>query len=279
MSTPRAELDKARTDLATIEGEINALLAAKSDASRSAASFAGWRADHDAKTAERERLATLIQNLESEVAAVEADEARNELLKRHAAKITTNIKLAARIKSDLAKANAILTTLVRDIANAAIDDADINTRLPEGVDPLIPADILARGRAPLPRIDLEKSRVWLWTTLAGHIVGDQDAVVDRGNGRGRMGEGPYSVNCTSALFEQVSYHPAEPAERPQPLWQLRLPQPDGPGAAFDGSRCNYASDALAELARRVQATEPRLRPVEIELRPVPSIAAGEEVAA
>jgi hypothetical protein len=275
MSTPRTSLDQARTDLAAIEAELNVLLAAKSDASRSAAAFASWRADHDAKTAERDRLATRIENLELEVAIVEADEADQSLRKNHADRKAANEKLAQRIKSEIKKANSILMALIQDVALAAQEDAKINADLPDDLEPLMPADLLARGRPGLERQELNRTRVWLWiNTRGGSLIGDQDAVVDRGDGRGRVGEGPYSVNCARALFEQVSYHPAEPAERPTPFWQqLRLPRPDGPGLEFDGSRCNFAADALAELARRAQATESRERPIEIEFRPVPALAA------
>jgi hypothetical protein len=91
-----------------------------------------------------------------------------------------------------------------------------------------------------------------------------------------MGERAISHKCVAAPFGQVEYHPAEQTHA---LWQLRLPQPGGPGFEFDGTRCNYPADALAELARGTRASEPRERPIEIELRPAPSIAADEGVAA
>ena len=75
----------------------------------------------------------------------------------------------------------------------------------------------------------------------------------------------------AALFDQIEYHPAEQAERPQFLWGMRLPQSDGPGFIYDGARYNYAAEALAEIAKVARTNEPRERPVEIELRPVPSI--------
>ena len=78
--------------------------------------------------------------------------------------------------------------------------------------------------------------------------------------------------CTHALFDQVEYHPAEPAERPEALWQMRLPNSDGPGWAFDGAMCRFPSEVFAELARSARAGEPRERPSEIELKPVPSVA-------
>ena len=279
MTIPRVNLDEARVDLAAVANELHALTAAKSDASRSAASFGKWRADHDAKAAERDRLTALIETLERESAVVESTEAEAAMRRRYAAKVTANAKLAQRIKTDLARANSILLALVCDVAEAA-DDAAINAALPDDLEPLTPADFIARGRPGLDRKELKKTRVMLWVNArGGGLIGDQDAVADRGNGLGRIGEGAYVVTCSRALFEQIEYFPAEPAERPQALWQLRLPQPDGPGLAFDGAKCNYPADVVAELARAARVGEPRERPTEIELRPVPSIAADEQAAA
>ena len=59
----------------------------------------------------------------------------------------------------------------------------------------------------------------------------------------------------------------------------RLPRPDGPDFAFDGTRLTYPGQVIDELSRAERAKEPRERRTEIELRPVPSIAADEEAAA
>jgi hypothetical protein len=270
----RAALNQARKDIAAIEAELSALLATKSDASKTPAAFAKFRSNHEALAAEHERLTTVIDNLEPTVAAEESSDAREQLLRRYAEKKASNAKLAARIPTDIRKANAILLALVRDVAEAAAEDSEINACLPDDMQPLTPADFIARGRPGLDRKELDKTRVWLWVNArGGGLIGDQDSVVDQGNGHGRTGHGSYVVICQRALFEQVEYLPSEPAERPLPLWQLRLPQPDGPGCLFDGTRCNHPEVVLIELERGAAraAGEPRERPVEIELRPVPSI--------
>ena len=213
----------------------------------------------------------MIENLEPIVAAEKLAEGKEELLRRYEAKAAANAKLAARIKVDLTKANNILLNLVRDVAEAAAEDSQINAQLPDDMEPLVPADLLARGRPGLGRKELKKTRVMLWVNArTGGLVGDQDSIHDHGNGRGRIGEGSGTVICQRAPFEQVEYFPAEPAERPQALWQLRLPQPDGPGFEFDGTRCVYPEAVLAELERGARVGEPRERPIEIELRPVPA---------
>lgn len=267
--TNRTTLDQARADLAAIESNLAALLAKKIEASKTAASFDEWRSTHGAIAAERERLTVVIEGLEPTVAAEEAGQAKVDLLRRYEARNTANQKLAARIKADLTKANNIVLALVRETAEAAVEDSRINAALPDDLEPLIPADFIARGRPGLDRKELSKTKVWLWTNARnGMLIGDQDAVIDLGNGRGKVGQGSGQTNCVAALFEQVEYCPEEPAQRPRALWQLALPQPDGPGLVFDGSKCNYPTDVLAELARGARANEPRERPIEIELRPV-----------
>jgi hypothetical protein len=124
----------------------------KSDASKTAAAFQKWLADHSATTAERERLMTVIENLERDVTVAEAEQAAADLRKRYAAKVVANEKLAQRIKADIAKANAILLALVRDVAEGAA----INAALPDDVEPLLPADFIARGRPGLDHKELKR---------------------------------------------------------------------------------------------------------------------------
>lgn len=272
--TNRKALDQARAALAEIDKEMAALLARKVEASKTAASFDEWRSTHGDIAAERERLTVVIEGLEPIVAAEESGQAKVELLRRYEARTAANQKLAARIRTDLAKANLIMLRLTRDVVEAAAEDTRINAELPDDLEPLVPADIIARGRPGLARRELKKSRVWLWVNSRnGCLVGDQDSIADYGNGHGRIGQGSYTTICTRALFEQVEYNPSEPAERPTAVWQMRLPQPDGIGVAFDGTRCNSAADVLAELERGAALVgEPRERPVEVELTPVPSVA-------
>jgi ElaB/YqjD/DUF883 family membrane-anchored ribosome-binding protein len=269
----RSALDQARKDLAEVEAELSALLSTKSDASKTPAAFAKFRSNHEALAAERERLTTVIDNLEPIVAAEEASDTKEQLLRRYAEQKTSNAKLASRIQTDIRKANAILLSLIRDAAAAAAEDSEINAALPDDLEPLASADFIARSRPGLQRQELKTERVWLWVNERnGCLIGDQDSVVDSGNGFGRIGQGSYTVICRRALFTQTEYYPAVPAERPHAaLWQLRLPQPDGPAFAFDGTRCNFPDAVLGELARAARITEPRERSIEIELKPVPAV--------
>lgn len=279
----RKRLDQARADLETVERALSALASSKAEASKSAAAYAEWRADHDEKIGERERLSTLVEVLEAEVSAANGVEADAELRKRYAAKVAANAKLAARINSDLAKANAMMLALARDVARSAMEDRLMNRSLPDDLDPLVSADFLARGAPGLPAEVISSERIWLWTFAeSGALVGDQDSVVDGGNGRGNVphsdelavltkGQLPPLTKCIRKPFDQITMHPPKDAERLTPLWQIRLLDPHGPRVLFDGSDIFQPAEALAALERTVSA--PRERPIEIELRPVASIRA------
>ena len=202
----RTELDKARSDLAEVETEIADRLAAKSEASKTSAEFSKWRDAYGAASAERERLLTVIENLEPIVATEESVEVKEELLRRYEAKAAANAKLASRIRADIAKANKILLDLVRDVAQSAAEDAEINASLPEDVEPLIPADFIARGRPGLDRKELKKTRTWMWVNArTGYLIGDQDSIRDCANGLGRRGLWHRNL---SALFVRTGRIPS-----------------------------------------------------------------------
>ncbi|MDA9469624.1 hypothetical protein XH87_34350 [Bradyrhizobium sp. CCBAU 53415] len=261
----------AKADLATVEVALLMLDEAKPTAIRNTATFAEWRVKHDALDAERERLSELIVTLEHEECEAKAAAEAVALRERYDECRAANQKLAARIKSDLKKANAILVALLRDTAQADIATGAVNAQLPDGLEPLVPPEAIARTRAGLPRQDLTSKRTWLWTTEGGMLIGDQDSVRDYGGGRGRIGQGSYTTLCHLALYDEVEFHPEEPAQRPHSLWQMRLVGASGPHYEYDGTRCNHPHDVLAELARGEIAAEPHERPIEIELRPVPTV--------
>lgn len=261
-------LATARSELAAVKNDLTALLAAKNDAARSASAFTKWRTDHATATVERERLVALVEILGTEAATAEAKDADASLRKRHADRKAANLKLAARIKADLARANSILLALFRDVASAQIEDSAINDRLPEGLGPLIPANELARGRAALPSTEIGRERVWLWADVRNNLlIGDQSTVIDDGGGFGHFGQGPYYRACRAVLVEKIERHPVTRAERAGPLWQFRLPQADGPGTAFDGTHCYSPETVIAKLDDTADAA-PAERPVEVELRPL-----------
>jgi hypothetical protein len=266
----RARLDQARADLQTVNNELIALEGEKADASGSRDAFEQWRSDHATATAEKERLLLRIELLEKELARTSALDDEDERRKRYAAKEIENAKLAQRIQTDLAKANAILANLLHDVAKSVAEDQAINANLPDGLASLVSADFLARARAALPRQEITRERVWLWVRADNRaLIGDQDAVEDLGEGRGII-KPPHvpPIRCMRFLFEEVRHHPAQAGERALPLWQMRLLQPDGPGVAFDGSDLRQPREVLMALRAMQAATEPRERPVETEIVPL-----------
>ncbi|MBR0831546.1 hypothetical protein JQ596_39195 [Bradyrhizobium manausense] len=79
------------------------------------------------------------------------------------------------------------------------------------------------------------------------------------------------------LFEQITFHPAEAAERPVPLWQVILLDADAPRVEFDGTELRHPREVLAALDRVERAKAPRNRPIETEIRPLREQNADEPV--
>ena len=129
--TNRTAIATARSELASIETELAALQAGKSAAARSSADYLKWRTSYDGANSERERLTALVETLEAEAEIAAAKDAAAELRRRYENRKAANAKLAARIKSDLAKANSILLGLIREVAAAQIATEAIQRLLHE----------------------------------------------------------------------------------------------------------------------------------------------------
>ena len=267
-------LDAARADLETI---VDALIATAEDeksASTSSESYAQWRADRESLTVERQRLAILVKTLEQEIADNSAAEAAAMTRLRHGEKKKLNAALAKRIRSDLAKANAILLPLLRDVAASALEDQQINARLPDDLPALVGADYLARSREALQRKVVKTEQVSLWIKQGtDFLLGDQSAIEDLGGGFGIYRTATL-INCTRATFNKISFHPPLPEERPVPLLTMKIPNPDGPGLIFDGSRFTDPRSAVAALDR---PSAPQERAIEFELARVPDFRSDPEV--
>jgi hypothetical protein len=280
-------LELARAGLEVAESALILLAGSKAAAaSGGVEAYALWRADNEAKAAERERLTIMIDSIERELSEASTADADAEFRKRHAAQGSANAKLAGRTNADLAKVASIILTLARDHAEAALEDRRINQLLPDDLAPLVSADFLARGAPALPREVIRSERVWLWTFAdSGALVGDQDSVNDLGDGRGVIPppEGLAAVtdgrtlrkkNCVRSLFDQITMHPEQSAERLTPLWQMRLVDPNGPRVLFDGAEIFQPAEALAALNRASAGMAPKERPIEVELRPVQPVSAN-----
>jgi hypothetical protein len=265
----KMRIEAARAQQETVEAKLASLNSTEAAASQSTAAYVQWRADCDRQSMERERLAKLIEALEAEIVSRDVADVEATLRARYAEKLKINFDLAKQIKKELTRAREILFPLLRAVAAAAQEDMAINSKLPEDLHPLASANHLARGKSELPRTEISNNKIWLWTRAdGGHLIGDQDAVEDLGNGRGRLRHGS-RLPCVQALFEKREYHPREPMVHATPLWHMRIPYGDAPGG-FDGSLISDPRRAIAALDQAVRGPEAD-RPVEIELRPIPSI--------
>jgi hypothetical protein len=264
------QLGRALEDLASAQCKANELASAETNARASAETYATWRAERAAAEVEIERLTFLVADLEQPAAQERELNALEAVRNEHAKKRKANAALAVRIRNDLAKANEILLALVRDVATSTYEDLQLNSQLPADLDPIVGADHLARGRPGIPQKEIGREPVWMWTKVAdGFIPGDQDAVEDRGDGKGMLRSGLSSFPCMRTLFEQVTYDEEESPERAQPLWHMKIPCSDAPGFAFDGSRFTDPRAVIAALDAPAKAVTKRL--VKVELIPLPSV--------
>ncbi|WP_029084019.1 hypothetical protein [Bradyrhizobium sp. th.b2] len=273
----RARLDQARADQAANDAALQDLEVSKSEASKAGReAFAEWKEEFDWRATERERLTVAIEALRSEIVAEDSVEAETALRDRHRRRHEENAKLADRIKSELAELNAKATALLRDVALAALEDAEINAKLPPDLEPLVSANTLARAYPGCAREEVGREQVSLWVRSDnGSLIGDQAAVTDlgidkTGKNRGGVIEMRFSapVYCRRMQFEQISFHPEIAPERPAPLWQMRLLEADSPAAAFDGTELSHAREVLKALNRATRFQDPGPRPVQKELRPL-----------
>jgi hypothetical protein len=236
--TTRMTLDQARGELAVVENELSALVASKCEASKTSTAFSKWRSSVDEKTNERERLAIRIEALEAEVEQEKRDAARADLLSRRAALKKRTAELARRITEEGVKSAAVLVQLAEEAQANAADVEKLNRELSDD-EQLIRADHIARHRDPAPRKNLKETAVDLWVFEdTGALVGDQDCVVERSNGRGFIpANNAISLSNNPVVrkrFKQIRYLKPSDREYADPLASvLRLPRYDGPGMLFD----------------------------------------------
>jgi hypothetical protein len=271
------QFERAREELAAAQAKANEIAPAEAEARLTAKDYAAWRASRAAVDVEIERLSALVASLEEPAERERELNAFAAIRKQHAAKVKANADLAARVRADVARANAILLSLLRDVAASALEDQRINSQLPDDLEPVVGADHLARGRPELPRKEIDKTTAWLWTRRdkLSFLIGDQDAVESHDGCSGLLRSGLSTFPCVRVPYEQRSYHPAEPMERAQPLWQMKLPRSDAPGFVFDGTRLNYPGEAIAALDHAVRPKVPGERPIEIELTPIPAVSTAD----
>jgi hypothetical protein len=264
----------AREALDAADTRSTQLEASKLKSSKTPQTFTAWQTESAANETEKSRLRYLIPLIEDELQVAEASVAEAELREKYEAKHVANAELAKRIQSEVAKANAIILAVVAETAQSALEDQVINAQLPEHLERFISADFQARARSGLPRQEIGRERVWLWTKSENQaLIGDQASVRDLGEGRGIIEHGPEfpitPTRCRKMLSDEITYHPVEAIEqRIVPIWSLVLPMPDGPGMIFDGTKLIYASEVAAALDWAQRLNEPRERPIRTEIQPI-----------
>jgi hypothetical protein len=152
-----------------------------------------------------------------------------------------------------------MRAILRNLAEAHIETARLNTLLPGDVERIKTADSIARAREALPRKNIREKEIDLWVRIeTGMPIPDQTAVTDLGNGIGTI---PSASNagifkCAKRRYRQVEYQPEEVAERVEPLIAvLRLPHFDRPGFAWNGGHVRNPQAALELLDRNERGSK------------------------
>jgi hypothetical protein len=268
------QLERAKADLAAAQVRSEALASTEADARSSADTYSDWRASRDAIDVEIERLSGLAASLEEPADRERERNAVEAVRKRHAEKVKSNAALARRIRDDVARANAILVPLLCDLAASNAEDFQLNGHLPDDLDPIVGADFLARAKPGLPRKKISSKiiQVWVKRDHPDFVIGDQDSVESRDGHTGLVKVGQSTFVCIKIPFCEISYHPEEPMQRPEPLTAMRLLSGDEPGLLYDGSRCADPRSTIAALNQVPSVSERRERPIETEMTPIPTIA-------
>jgi hypothetical protein len=253
------DIDSSRQDLVTANAALDAILARELESTDTTASFNAWRAERDAAIAEIERLSKLIERLESSANDETLREQQTALQKRVDAQRKSNDMLARRIREEGGPAIEKLLELARDVATAAVVDAEINAKLSGDAEKIASADAIARYHAPAPREVIAEKPVALWVFASnGSVVGGQGDVVPTG-GDGSTGFLQASLHKTQVIrrkFRSITYREAEARQPLVPFFAaLRLPSLDGPGLIWDPRDGFSAAAALEALKQRPKAAE------------------------
>jgi hypothetical protein len=236
-SEDERSLVSARADLTAAQKKRAILAASESAAAVSADKYEMWCAERDAADIDVNRLTKRVAALEAAIAETARTAAEAEIRRQIDICRAANTAIASRLKDEGARAILTLKTLARDAAAAAAEAQRLNAILPPGIDPIAIGDFMARDLPRLPREEIATEIQHLWVNSHGVPVGDQDAVV-----QGKDGKGSLQVNrtthmfCTKRKFRSTTFRPAFVANHPGHFFAaLRLPFPDRPGLAFDGS--------------------------------------------
>jgi hypothetical protein len=247
--TSREQTNKTSKHLATAREELVAVVqllatldAERGEALKSSGTFSKWRARHEEAEQEQERLALLIETLETEAEQADLDAAREALAARKADLQKRTSALARRITKEGAAAAAVLVGLAAEAKANADEISRLNRELGPDDEQLLSADHLARYRDPLPRKDLEETTVELWTFAKrpDEIVSDPSVIVEREPGVGFIPpttRGLHPTHVQRRKFRQIRYLEAGAREYLISLGEaLKLPRFDGPGMLFDRGR-------------------------------------------
>lgn len=264
------KVDAAKVDLAAARAKLVAIDARDVEALANSATFAVWSTERTAAATEVDRLERLVAALVAGDAASKREAEEAPLRARRQAAEKFSAEVAARFRTEYPKLLRSLKSHARDMAVSQVETDRLNRILIERGDigDLVDANNLARSQPAIPRQDITSKLLQLWVRASdGSLIGDQDAVVEAGDGKGHFIANRMRVDCVRREFKSVQYHPEIWSEIPEPFHVLlSLPNSDGQGAAFEGRW--LVEDAVAGISLEPpKADKKARRPVQTEITP------------
>jgi hypothetical protein len=262
----------AQAALTSARAKLNELDVGRAVAQTDAAAFAQWSIERSVAALEVDRLAGLVEAIETDASDMARAAAASDAKRQLDAARKQSADLADRIKIDGQRIVTELLVLARECARQSLVAKTLNANLPEGEQPIPAADILARDFGVEPRRDLRTRELSLWVAEnSGEIVGDQRAVVSEDGIRGQVNilGGTVRRRCVKRRFTETEYHPSTAPDWPGDLFQLiRLPRLDGPGSLFDGAYmvAEMVADLDVDAISSPRKRQPR--PAQVELVPI-----------
>jgi hypothetical protein len=268
-------LEDARRQMAAAHDRSRTLVLDEVKAVRDPETYLAWQRDTDETHARISGLEKVIEAIETEVLDAELQQLRVKA----DARLRLNEALARRLVEEGRPLIEKLLSLLGELAEADIETARINSRLPDS-ERIKRADVLARARDPRPEHHVKERPIDVWCFAAtGVEIRDQTSVIDRGNGQGWIPSASSAgeIRCVKRKALSVDYYKEEDRQPVDPIYTaLRLPHLDRGGFAWSGTVANPVQ-ALELLSRQGSDERQLLNKtvfVEEAYEPPPELKAG-----
>lgn len=253
------QLLAARAELEAARGAAEALANDEASNLGSDEAFHSWSRRKRLAEIEVGRLADVVTSLEADVTSHAAQIEIDRYRARYDAAAECNRKVADMIRTDLAQAWSIVSSVLEAAALAEIETAAVLRSMPAGFQPTQsigdPED--ARRRPSLEEKVLGEETVSLWVDAeTGNLFADQSRRPTK--------------RAIAKMFRQTTVLPARRGDSPPPFFrELVFPRIDQNGPAmFDGRSLQSPEQVLRALAEPRPTAKATSRSSQIRIEPM-----------